>query len=125
MMDVEATLIATRPEMMFIPSPNMGQDGARGSKQHLSLPVYEREKGRLLDKVDAVKSVNISNIRVPFGESIRDLIARTPRPRYGLATYNSIFVPLHIDLPVCRYWCTQRTVGTRLPRGHTRGRCYS
>ena len=43
-----------------------GHIGIRGSRQHLSLPIYERTQGRLLIKVDAVAGLTISSISVDW-----------------------------------------------------------
>ena len=47
-----------------------GQIGIRGSRQHLSLPIFDRTKGRLLIEVDSVPGLTISSISVPYDESI-------------------------------------------------------
>ena len=47
-----------------------GQDGTRGSKQHMSLPIYKRTKGMLLIKVDAVARLKITSSSVLNDESI-------------------------------------------------------
>ena len=43
-----------------------GRSGIRGSRQHLSFPVYERTNGRLLIEVDSVVGLTFSIIRVPY-----------------------------------------------------------
>ena len=71
-----------------------GKRDIRGFRQHLSFPIYERTKGRLLIEIDLVVELTVSTIRVPYNESMGDFIAKNTSNIYTPLSVGKTAIPV-------------------------------